>query len=442
MSAIDRNNCEKRPNRIIAYCRVLRSMPLGIAQNSVRVAQHSILVRLVSPRGHNIKTLTIKRAIITHMNHPPLSDFIWVDTSSTLENMLTDLQQQQKLAVDTESNSLYAFREQVCLIQFSTDNQDYLVDTLAGLDLSPLGLIFANSDIEKIFHAAEYDILCLKRDFHFEFINLFDTMQSARILGLKHLGLSSLLTSQFGIHLNKRYQKANWGKRPLPSEMRKYARMDTHYLIPLRQHLYSALHKAKRWKLALEDFQRLSQLKPSHNHKLLYTSVKGYNKLTPQQLAVLQKLCIFRERKARAANFPPFKILNNLILLKLAYSSPLTHEQLATVRELSPKLRQRYARGLLVAIRRGLESPPITNERHHPTDNYIARLELLKNWRKKTARRAGVQSDVIMPRDILNLIAKRNPQGTAELQLLMQNLPDRFLRFGKQILLILKEDET
>ena len=42
------------------------------------------------------------------------------------------------LAVDTESNSLYAYRERVCLIQFSTLQDDYLVDPLALDDLSAL----------------------------------------------------------------------------------------------------------------------------------------------------------------------------------------------------------------------------------------------------------------------------------------------------------------
>ena len=90
--------------------------------------------------------------------------------------MVPELRRCTHLAVDTKSNGLYAYQEQVCLLQFSTSDTDYLVDPLALFDLSGLEPIFEDPGIEKIFHAAEYDILCLKRDFGFHFANLFDTM--------------------------------------------------------------------------------------------------------------------------------------------------------------------------------------------------------------------------------------------------------------------------
>ncbi|HUM63014.1 MAG TPA: ribonuclease D, partial [Anaerolineaceae bacterium] len=138
------------------------------------------------------------------------------------------------LAIDTESNSLYAYRERVCLVQVSTPQTDYLVDPLALTDLSALGSLFADSRRQKIFHAAEYDILCLKRDYNFTFNNIFDTMIAARILSYPQVGLGNLLSAWFGIELEKKYQRADWGKRPLPQAMLDYARMDTHYLFDLR----------------------------------------------------------------------------------------------------------------------------------------------------------------------------------------------------------------
>ena len=145
------------------------------------------------------------------------------------------------LAVDTESNSLFAYREQVCLIQFSTPEADYLVDPLTLSDLSPLGPIFADTRIQKVFHAAEYDLLCLKRDFGFNFNNLFDTMLAARILGRKEVGLGSILEEEFDLQVDKRHQRANWGQRPLPGYLLDYARQDTHFLIPVRDMLEGQL---------------------------------------------------------------------------------------------------------------------------------------------------------------------------------------------------------
>ena len=107
--------------------------------------------------------------------------------------MLGDLTAQPRLAVDTESNSLHAYREQVCLIQFTTPSKDYVIDPLALPDMGALGPIFSNPNIEKIFHASEYDLICLRRDFNFQFVNLFDTMHAARVLGYPYVGLDNLL---------------------------------------------------------------------------------------------------------------------------------------------------------------------------------------------------------------------------------------------------------
>ena len=167
------------------------------------------------------------------MPSSPLQPPVWIATPVALHKLAGELTRQPRLAVDTESNSLYAYREQVCLIQFSTPETDYLVDPLALNDLSRLAPIFANPEIQKIFHAAEYDLITLKRDFGFTFTNLFDTMQATRILGYQQVGLDSILAEKFGVIVNKRFQKANWGQRPLPADLINYARLDTHYLLDL-----------------------------------------------------------------------------------------------------------------------------------------------------------------------------------------------------------------
>ena len=122
-----------------------------------------------------------------------------IQSSSQLDRLVNELSCQPRIAVDTESNSLHAYRERVCLIQFSTAETDYLVDPLAldGLDI--LGPIFADPKIEKVFHAAEYDLICLRRDYGFNFANLFDTMQAGRILGRKLAGLDRLIEEKFNL---------------------------------------------------------------------------------------------------------------------------------------------------------------------------------------------------------------------------------------------------
>ena len=109
------------------------------------------------------------------------------------------------VAVDTESNSLHAYRERVCLIQFSTPAADYIVDPIGLRDLRPLAPFFANPGQQKVFHAAEYDLICLRRDYGFEFTNIFDTMSAARTLGWPQVGLAAILDTHFGVTMNKKY---------------------------------------------------------------------------------------------------------------------------------------------------------------------------------------------------------------------------------------------
>ncbi len=200
---------------------------------------------------------------LAYMDKTITSELVWVDNPRALHSMIKALQEYDMLAVDTESNSLYAYQEQVCLIQFSTTCEDYLVDPMALDDLSALAPIFASSEIEKVFHAAEYDIICLKRDFGFTFNNIFDTMLAARILKHQQIGLGAMLECEFGITLDKRFQRANWGQRPLPDDHLAYARLDTHYLIDLRQRLNQNLHERGLSQLAREDLKGSPRCMPA-----------------------------------------------------------------------------------------------------------------------------------------------------------------------------------
>ncbi len=373
-------------------------------------------------------------------NNDLLPEPIYIDSSQELHELINTLRTEKRIAVDTESDSLYVYHEKVCLIQFSTSAADYLVDPLCRIDISELGTIFADPTIEKVFHAAEYDVICLRRDYGFEFTNLFDTMQAARILGLPKLGLSSLLEEYFNVIVDKHFQKADWGKRPLSQDMIHYARLDTHYLIPLQEKLSSALQKSKQLKVAREDFLRIAHSTCTPNGKPLYTAVRGYHTLSPQQLAVLAALCKYRDHIAMQADLPPFKILSSAILLEIAKTDVSSSEDLSTIPGLSEKLFRRHTRGLLEAVNQGKSDPPIyLDHRVKPSETYITRLESLKKWRLQLAREKAVESDVVLPREILEEIAKKNPSTTQELQTLMQDVPERFQQYHQSILHILKE---
>jgi ribonuclease D len=376
------------------------------------------------------------------MSNESLPKPVMITRPQALRKMANQLVSEPILAVDTESNSLYAYQERVCLIQFSTSQEDFLVDPLALDDLSPLEPIFSDPKIEKIFHAAEYDLITLKRDFKFDFKNLFDTMVAARILGWEKIGLGSILKAEFDVELNKRYQRANWGRRPIPAEMMDYARLDTHYLIPLRYRMKSELKSIGRWPLAEEDFARLRYVNGRDPEDVPEPCwrVRGAYDLNPQQAAVLLKLCYYRTEVAKSINRPVFKVIGDKTLLAIAEACPRTKKELQEVSPLSQKQYQRHAKGLLNAVDEGLAAKPTYPPRSpRPDDDFLARLDALRSWRKSTGKDLQVKSDVILPRDVMNTIAARNPGDVDELAAIMAELPWRLERFGGQILAELAE---
>ncbi len=378
--------------------------------------------------------------IIIYMNSYAKKSIVWVDSETKLQQLVIDLEKQLSIGVDTESDSLYAYTEKVCLIQISTPENDYLLDPLNINDLRSLESIFSSTEIEKVFHAAEYDILCLKRDFGFQFNNLFDTMLASRILGRQGIGLSNLLQDFYNIEVNKKYQRANWGKRPLNDEMLIYASMDSHYLIDLADKLRNQLKQENLIDLAEEDFTRISKVEPNHierNGDQFWKYIKG-NILTPQQTTVFFELCKLREELAARRNSPPFKVFNTKSLIDLAQTTPGNRSEMNEVYGLSPKMIERHGSELLHAIRSGLAKEP-TYRPHKPRPNeaYLHRYERLKSWRKEKAEEKKVESDVILPKEYLDYFAHKNPGTIAEAHEIMIDIPYRFSKYGQAIINLL-----
>ncbi|MBU4226030.1 MAG: HRDC domain-containing protein [Chloroflexi bacterium] len=374
------------------------------------------------------------------MPSSPLQPPVWIATPVALHKLAGELTRQPRLAVDTESNSLYAYREQVCLIQFSTPETDYLVDPLALNDLSRLAPIFANPEIQKIFHAAEYDLITLKRDFGFTFTNLFDTMQATRILGYQQVGLDSILAEKFGVIVNKRFQKANWGQRPLPADLINYARLDTHYLLDLHALLQAELEVKDRLILAREEFGRISKVNGhAENGCASWQRVSGTQNFTSRELALLQELCAWREAQAQRMNRPVFKIVSHKILITLAQTAPQTYADLEAL-GLSRRQIDLFASDMLKAIRRGLQARPVLRSTSpRPDEALLKRLDALRHWRKNVAERLGVESDVVLPRPFMQAIAETNPQDIETLAKLMPDSPWRLEKYGDKILELLKK---
>ena len=147
----------------------------------------------------------------------------------------------ERIAIDTEADSLHCYFEKVCLIQISGGAEHVLIDPLAEIDLQPLYDLICSRRL--VFHGADYDLRLLRRTGKFEPLDLFDTMIAARLVGKTAFGLAALVKEYFGIELSKASQKANWAIRPLPQEMREYAMNDTRYLLEIADILEADLRR-------------------------------------------------------------------------------------------------------------------------------------------------------------------------------------------------------
>jgi ribonuclease D len=376
------------------------------------------------------------------MMNPSLPPPVVVADEDSLGRLVSALASCPVVAVDTESNSLHAYRERVCLIQFSTPEADYIVDPIRLPDLSPLGVVFANPDQQKVLHAAEYDLTCLRRGYGFAFANIFDTMSGARTLGWAQVGLAAILDTHFGVKVNKKYQRADWKRRPLTPEQLEYARLDTHYLVALRDRQLQALTESGHWPEAQEEFERIAGLRSgvdtANPTAPTFWRVKGARDLAPRQAAVLQALFAYREQQAERIDRPPFMVMNDAALLELARRAPHQIEDLQGLPGLTPEQTRRHADAVLRAVQQGLETPaPVAPQSVREDDDVLDRYDRLHTWRKERARARGVDSDVIVPRTTLWDLARRPPGTHGELKHIADFGPWRRETYGEEILALL-----
>ena len=364
-----------------------------------------------------------------------------VETREALDALVGRLAEAERIAIDTESNSLHAYRERVCLIQITIPAGDYIIDPLAVADLSPLGPILADPKIEKVFHAASYDLIVLQRDSGFRCRNLFDTMWAARMLGWAHAGLGYLLEDFFGVHPQKKYQRYNWGRRPLKPEVLAYARMDTHYLLTLRDIQVEALRHQGRWEEAREVFDYLCRYVPTprpHHPDRTFWRIKGRQELSEEEQGVLYRLHLWREMMAERRDSPPFKVLDDRRLVRLARERPASVEAMVEGGFLTAKQAERYGKRLVYLLKAGpLLLPPSPACEPRPPEAVLQRYQRLKRWRKRLAQQRGVEPDVILPNASLWNLAWEPPRRLADLQERPGFGPWRCKHYGPMLLRLL-----
>jgi ribonuclease D len=344
-----------------------------------------------------------------------------ITTTERLSKVVAIICRQSELAVDLEMDSLHHYQEKVCLIQISTRSESWLIDPLAIKDLSSLAGPLGNPDIRIVMHGADYDIRSLHRDFGIEVYNLFDSMLASRFLGITDFGLAALLKARFGIELNKKYQKADWSKRPLSPEMSAYAAADTSDLLPLYDQLNCELVEKGRLSWLEEECRLVCQARVTEKEGPLFLSCKGAGKLKGRTLAILEELLQLRDSQARLLDRPPFKVLSVETLLEVAEKRPRLPSDLNGISGMSPGQIQRFGDRILTAVTAALalsedKLPSFPRQRRdEPADGTRERIKRLKSWREQQSSRQGLEPGVIAPNWLLEAVADANPVLAADL---------------------------
>lgn len=280
-----------------------------------------------------------------------MNSWVWVDSVSKVKEAEEELESSTLIALDTEYDSLHYFREKLCLIQIRAAKRTYVLDPLNGIDLGFLRPFLADERLLKVTHAGDNDIRILKRDYNFEFRNLFDTHRAAYLLGCRYLALSSIIEQYLGIEIQKtkKMQRSKWDIRPLSEGQLQYAVQDTVYLAELYRRLDEKLCLEGMKDRARKVFDEMVAV--SWREKTLdflgHRKIKGYGVLNSDSKERLKKLYRWRFNKARQTNKAMFLILTDKELLSLSGEKWHSLEELQSADILSPEKAGLYGNELI-----------------------------------------------------------------------------------------------
>jgi ribonuclease D len=371
----------------------------------------------------------------------------YVDRPEDLQYVLRAMSAADVVGIDTESDSMHSYFEKVCLLQVSTPTEAFVVDPLSlEKEMRSLGPVFSNPRIRKVLHGSDYDIVCLRRDFDFQIRNLFDTMVAAQFLDLPKIGLADLVHEFFGVTLEKKYSRTNWGKRPLSESELEYSYLDVKYLIELAERVEERLVAADLLEEAEIEFARLEEREPNPREfdPDGYRRIRGAKGLPDDELSVLRELFVMRDRQARNMDRPPFKVIANDTLLRIARNPPASRNELRLVKGVTPYVQRRHGEAIMKAIQQGLSRGKPPAPRRRPprgprlTPGQQRRMESLKQWRKEKAAERGVPTLAVLPNHAILEVVQARPREPEELAELATVGHKRARLYGQDIIRIVR----
>jgi len=291
----------------------------------------------------------------TSTNH----DYIYIDTNEDLVNYCESIQNTNILFIDTEFIREKTYAPVLCLIQVATEETLACIDPIAINNLEPFLDLMFNEAIVKVFHAARQDLEIFYNLRDTAPKNLFDTQIAATLLGhADQIGYGNLVNALIKVSLDKKYARTDWTQRPLSTEQLEYAINDVIYLREIYEIILNKLNNLGRLDWLTEDFNFLSS---DSTFKVIpenmWQKIKGQNKLSGLQRAVLQDLAAWRETKAIHSNKPRKWILNEDVILSLAQHQPETTSSLAKIRGITDGIVKKSGPALIEIIKQAKQRP-------------------------------------------------------------------------------------
>lgn len=308
------------------------------------------------PYQTEIEQYQFPASVYTKAAPIPYSDFettsaTLVDTPEAMYEMLEELKQASEIAVDLEHHDYRSYIGLVSLMQISTRNKDWIVDTLKPWRrrLECLNEVFANPNILKVFQGAHSDIIWLQRDLGLYIVGLFDTHHAARAMRYPGASLAFLLSKFCNFDAQKQYQTADWRMRPLPQAMLDYARSDTHFLLYIYDNMRNELIEKSNTNTVDGDLIQttLNHSKeeclqryeyPFYDHEHGLNPGGWYRQLSrapalfsKEQFAVFRAAHAWRDLVARQEDESVPYIMSNHALLNVAREMPSDRVKLFTV---------------------------------------------------------------------------------------------------------------
>ena len=320
------------------------------------------------------------------------------------DSLVSALQAQEQIAVDTEFMRERTYFAQLCLTQIATPDEIWCVDPLSGHPQDAFWKEMLTHDW--VVHSARQDIEVIYQTAGAMPVSIFDTQVAAGLLGFPaQVGYAGLVKELFDVEIHKSHTRADWSKRPLRSEYLDYAAEDVEYLLPACEELSRQLDEKGRLAWAREDSHWL--LDPALydiSDSQAIDRLKGARNFRGRRRAAAMRLAAWREAEAIKRNRPRQWIMRDNVLLDIANQLPDSEAAMVDIQGVPPKLVKRAGRQLLDMVSASADDNKDHSPPRPPDEGQKALLKEMQARVAACARELGIAAETVASKRELSAV--------------------------------------